>query len=53
MREIGIRKSLGADARQIVALVAGRTMTIVAVGVTLGVAAGDDRRAPRRLAAVG
>jgi predicted permease len=39
MREIGIRKSLGADARQIVALVAGRTMAIVAVGVTLGIAA--------------
>jgi ABC-type antimicrobial peptide transport system permease subunit len=38
-REIGIRKSLGANARQIVALVAGRTMAIVAVGVTLGIAA--------------
>jgi ABC-type antimicrobial peptide transport system permease subunit len=39
MREIGIRRALGANARSVVALMLKRTMRPVAVGTVLGVAA--------------
>jgi putative ABC transport system permease protein len=38
VREIGIRRALGADAREIVALVAAHALRLIAIGLVLGIA---------------